>query len=160
MQRARSGAFRLLVTAGVSLAVLSCSKDEIPTTPPSPFLFTGVQVSKFVTPSAATILQKGRSYIAKFDVAYTLSPADDAQRSSLEVMAVVSSHDANGSFLSVIGSLAYTPPQLTAAGGVVTDSIGFTVPSNASFISVGAGIVARGGSISNGGEIGPYWSVQ
>jgi hypothetical protein len=111
-------------------------------------------------PSAATILQKGRSYIAKFDVAYTLSPADDAQRSSLEVMAVVSSHDANGSFLSVIGSLAYTPPQLTAAGGVVTDSIGFTVPSNASFISVGAGIVARGGSISNGGEIGPYWSVQ
>jgi hypothetical protein len=147
--------------AGAALAAGSCSKDDIPTNPPSPFLFTGVQVSKFVSPPATKLLVHGTSYVARFDVAYTLSPADDAQRGNLQVLAVVNSHDANGNFLAVIGSLAFTPPPLTAPSGVLSDSIGFTVPATgASFVSVGAEIVTKGTSITDGGKIGPYWSVQ
>jgi hypothetical protein len=154
-------ATRLVAGALAALAALSCSKDDIPTTPPPPFLFTNVQVSKSVSPPVTQVLTQGTSYVARFDVAYTLSAADDAQRSTWEVLAVVNSHDANGNFLAVIGSLAYTPPLLTSAGGVVTDSIGFAVPtSGASFISVGARVVTRGSTITDGGKIGPYWSVQ
>ena len=159
--RSRARAFRLAMIAGAALAAGSCSKDDIPTNPPSPFLFTGVQVSKFVSPPATALLQKGKSYVAKFDVAYTLSPADDAQRSTLAVIAVANSYDANGNFLAVIGSLAFTPPPLTASSGVLSDSIGFVVPtSGAAFIAVGAGVVTRPGSLPTGGDIGPYWSVQ
>jgi hypothetical protein len=161
MHLPRSRAFRFFVIAGAALAAGSCSKDDIPTTPQSPFLFTGVEVSKFVSPSATKLLVRGTSYVARFDVAYTLAPADDAQRSNLQVLAVVNSHNANGDFLAVIGSLAFTPPPLTASSGVLSDSIGFTVPtSGASFISVGAEVVTKGTSITNGGKIGPYWSVQ
>ncbi|HEX7573514.1 MAG TPA: hypothetical protein VF514_10495 [Bacteroidota bacterium] len=159
MHLARSRVFRFFVIVGAALAAGSCSKDDIPTTPPSPFLFTNVEVSKFVTPPATQRLTHGNSYVARFDVAYTLSPTDDAQRNNLQVLAVVNSYEANGT-LTVIGSLAFTPPPLTAPGGVVSDSIGFTVPAAASFISVGARVVTRGSSITDGGKIGPYWSVQ
>jgi hypothetical protein len=161
MHLARSRAFRFLMIAGAALAAGSCSKDDLPTNPPSPFLFSGVQVSKFISPPATALLQKGKSYVAKFDVAYTLSPADDAQRSTLAVIAVANSYDANGNFLAVIGSLAFTTPPLTAPSGVLSDSIGFVVPaSGASFIAVGAGVVTRPGSLPTGGDIGPFWSVQ
>ncbi len=116
MQRAMSRAFRFAVVAGAALAALSCSKDDIPTTPPSPFLFTNVEVSKFVTPRSPVPHPRCRVR-REFDVSYTLSAADDAQRSTLQVQAVVNSHDASGNFLAVIGSLAYTPPALTSARG-------------------------------------------
>ena len=161
MHLARSRAFRFFTIAGAALAAVSCSKDDIPTNPPSPFLFTGVQVSKFIIPPATAPLLKGHSYVAKFDVAYTLSPADDAKRSTLAVIAVANSYDANGNFLAVIANLAFTPPPLTAPSGVVSDSIGFLVPaSGAAFIAVGAGVVTRPGSLPTGGDIGPFWSVQ
>ncbi|HTY57534.1 MAG TPA: hypothetical protein VMF59_01900 [Bacteroidota bacterium] len=161
MQIAGLRATRSVVVACAALAALSCSKDDIPTTPPPPFLFTNVEVSKFVTPPVTRVLSRGASYVAKFDVSYTLSAADDAQRNNLEVLAVVNSHDVNGNFVAVIGSLAYTPPLFTSAGGVVTDSIGFTVPgSGVSYVSVGARVVTRGSTITDGGKIGPYWSVQ
>ena len=162
MHLVRSRTIRLVMIAGAALAAGSCSKDDIPTNPPSPFLFTGVQVSKFVSPPATALLLKGTSYTAKFDVAYTLSPADDAQRNTLAVIAVINSYDANGIWVKVIDSLAFTPPPLTAPGGVLSDSIHFTVPATgSSFIAVGAGVVTRPGSLAlTGGDIGPFWSVK
>jgi hypothetical protein len=161
MHLARSRTFRLVMIAGTALAAGSCSKDDIPTNPPSPFLFTSVQVSKFVSPPATALLQKGTSYVAKFDVAYTLSPADDAQRNTLAVIAVANSYDSTGTWVKVIDSLAFIPPPLTASSGVLSDSIRFTVPaSGSSFIAVGAGVVTRPGSLPTGGDIGPFWSVK
>ena len=161
MHLAGSRAFRLVAILGASLAAGSCSKDDIPTTPPPPFLFTNVQVSKNVSPPPTKILVHGVSYVAKFDVAYTLDPADDARRATLQVSAVVNSHDANGDLLAIIGRLPFIPPTLSAPSGVFSDSIAFTVPaSGASYISVGAQIVIQGNAIADGGKIGPFWSVQ
>jgi hypothetical protein len=161
MQFAGSRAFRLAAILTATLAAGSCSKDDIPTTPPPPFLFSNVQVSKNVAPPATKLLVHGTPYVAKFDVAYTLDPSDDARRTTLQVSAVVNSHDANGIFLAVIGRLAFIPPTLSAPSGVFSDSIAFTVPaSGASFISVGAEIVNQGSPITDGGKIGPFWSVQ
>jgi len=66
MHIARSRAFRLIVIAGAALAAGSCSKDDIPTTPPGPFLFTDVAVSKFVTPPTTSVLHPNTPYVVGF----------------------------------------------------------------------------------------------
>jgi hypothetical protein len=161
MQRARSRLLRLVLVLGAALAAVSCSKDDIPTTPSSPFLFTDVAVSKFVVPPATDVLHPNQTYVARFSVNYTLSPADDAQRGTLAVFATIDSHDANGNFIAIVGNLAFTPPPLTAPGGIVADSITFTVPgTGASFISVEAGVGTIANNTYTNSRIGPYWSVK
>ncbi len=161
MHIARSRAFRLLMVAGAALAAGSCSKDEIPTNPPSPFLFTDVAISKFVSPPATSSLHPGSSYVARFTVDYTLAPDIDAQRSQNAVFAEVESYDANFNFLATIGSLAFTPQALAGPGGAVSDSIGFTVPaSGAAFIIIEAGIGLRTSGTFSSGRFGPFWSVK
>jgi hypothetical protein len=147
--------------AGAALAAGSCSKDDIPTTPSAPFLFTDVAVSKSISPPTTNPLHPGVAYVARYTVNYTLDPDSDAQRSQLAVFAELASFDADTNFVAVIGTLSYTPQVLTAAGGSVSDSIAFTAPATgASFVYIVAGIGRRlNGTFSNY-RFGPHWSIK
>ena len=161
MHFARSRAARLVFLLGASLAAGSCSQDDIPVTPPPPFLFTDVAISKFVTPAPTTFLHPGVSYTTHFSVNYTLSPDIDAQRNLYGVFAEVDSYDSKGAFLAVLGTSRNPPPLLGAAGGTVSDSIKFTVPATGvSFIYILAGVGLRSDSTFSGFRFGPNWTVQ
>jgi hypothetical protein len=160
MHLVRSRTIRLVMIAGAALAAGSCSKDDIPTNPPSPFLFTDVAISKFVTPSTTNVLHPGTLYVARFSVNYTLAPDIDAQRSQYGVFADVASFDANDNLLQVLGGVPLPPQALTTAAGAVSDSISFTVPvSGSPFIRIIAGIALRTDSIFFY-SLGPRWSVN
>ena len=144
MHIARSRAFRLIVIAGAALAAGSCSKDDIPTTPPGPFLFTDVAVSKFVTPPTTSVLHPNTSYVVRFSVNYTLDPDTDAHRSLYAVYADIAEFDAKDSLIQAIGFIPSPPPALTAASGVISDSISFKVPASGTpYIRLIAGIALR-----------------
>ena len=161
MHPARSRAFRLMMILGAALAAGSCSKDDIPTTPPSPFLLTDVAISKFVTPPTTGTLHPGSHYVARFTVSYTLAPDVDANRSQNGVFAEVNSYDATYNYLATLGTLAFTPQPLTGPSGAVSDSIGFTVPATgASYIFIEAGIGLRTSGTFSNGSFGPFWSVK
>jgi hypothetical protein len=161
MHCARSSIVRLVLVLGAALAAVSCSKDDIPTTPPSPYLFTDIAISKFVSPPLTDTLVHGKLYVTRFNVDYTLDDTTNAKRALYGVYAQVNSHAANGSFLAVIGTLAFTPQTLTGPAGTVADSIAFTVPaSGASYISVEAGLGLRTDGTFNFWRIGPFWSVK
>lgn len=157
MHLARSRAFRLVMILGAALAAVSCSKDDIPTTPSPPFL-TGVTVSKTLSPTGGTTLTKTVAYPARFDVLYTLSPADYARRDSLAVFAGIFSVDVNGHD-SLLAALPTNPP-LTSISSAVAVSLNFTVPSGASYISV-VGVV---GFIATDSVLAyfelPSWNVK
>jgi hypothetical protein len=161
MHIARSRAFRLVMIVGGALTAASCSKDDIPTTPSSPFFFTDVAISKFVSPPATNALHPSVAYVTRFAVNYTLAPDIDANRSQYGVFAEVNSYDANFNYLATLGTIAFTPQVLAGPSGAVSDSIAFTVPaSGASYIFIEAGIGLRTSGTFSGGRFGPYWSVK
>jgi hypothetical protein len=160
MRLARSRAFRLLMIAGAALAAGSCTNDDIPTTPPGPFLFTDFAISKFVSPPTTSVLHPSTNYTVRFSVDYTLAPDIDAKRSQYGIFADVASFDANDSLLQVLGVIPLPPPVLTSAAGEVSDSIQFTVPASGSpFIYIIAGIALRTDSTFFYSR-GPHWSVN
>jgi hypothetical protein len=160
MHLVRSRTIRLVMIAGAALAAGSCTKDDIPTTPSAPFLFSDVAISKFVTPPATNALHPGTPYTVRFAVNYTLDPETDAQRSKYAVFADVASVDGNDNILGVLGFIPSPSPPLTAATGAVSDSISFTVPaSGAPFIRIIAGIALRTDSTFFY-NLGPRWTVN
>lgn len=161
MHCARSSITRLALVLGAALAALSCSKDDIPTTPPPPYLFSDIAISKFVSPPLTDTLHPGTQHVARFNVDYTLDDTTYGKRNLYGVFAQVNSHSANGAFLAVLATLAYAPQTLTGAAGSVADSITFTVPATgASFVSVEAGLGLRTDGTFTFGRIGPYWIVK
>ena len=160
MHIARPGPLPLLFAIGAALAALSCSKDDIPTTPPPPYLFTDVAVSKFLTPSPVSPLHPGQAYVARFVVDYTLDPTVDAAKSQYALYADVATFDANDSLLHVVGFGPNPPPGLTASSGAVSDSIAFTVAAaDTPFIRVIAGIALKTDNTFFYSR-GPRWSVH
>lgn len=161
MHCARSSIVRLVLVLGAAIAAMSCSKDDIPTTPPSPYLFSDIAISKFVSPPLTANLHPATQYVARFNVDYTLDDTTNAKRNLYGVFAQVNSHSANGAFLAVLATLPYTPQTLAGPAGTVADSITFTVPATgASFVSVEAGLGLRTDGTFNFGRIGPYWIVK
>jgi hypothetical protein len=163
MHIARPGPLPLLFAIGAALAALaglSCSKDDIPTTPPPPFLITYVAVSKFVSPPTTTILHRDSTYLIRFSVDYTLNPDTDANRSLFTVFADVAEFAEADTLVDVIGFIPFPFPDLTASSGTVTDSILFTVPASGQpFLRVIAGVARKTASTFNF-RSGPRWSVQ
>jgi hypothetical protein len=160
MHIARPGPLPILFAIGAALAGLSCSKDDIPTTPPPPYLFTGVAVSKFATPSPASVLHAGQAYVVRFAVDYTLDPAVDATRSQYAIYADLATFDSTDNLLRVVGFGPNPPPGLTASSGAVSDSVSFTVTAaDTPYIRVIAGIALKTDSTFFFSR-GPRWSVH
>lgn len=125
------------ILLGVGMLVASCTKDDIPTTPSSPFLFTSVDVGKTTTPVPTTVMRPGQTYTVRFQVNYTLAPQDEVTRSRLAVFADIFSRDVNNA-VTVLRATPTTRPALAAAGGVVADSLSITVPLNARVVRLEA----------------------
>jgi len=160
MHSARPGPLPLLFAIGAALAALSCSKDDIPTTPPPPFLFTGVAVSKFVTPPTTGVLHAGTAYVARFAVDYTLAPDIDAARSQYALYADVATFDSSDNLLHVVGFGPNPAPGLTSSSGAIADSVSFTVTAaDTPYIRVIAGIALKTDSTFFFSR-GPRWSVH
>lgn len=112
-----------------------CSKDDIPSTPSPPFLFTSMIIGKTTSPTPGTTLQVGQTVTARFEVDYTLAPADDAGRAKLAILSGVVSRNAAGVETVVVGAPA-APPVLTASAGAVPQTLTFTVPTGSKRIFI------------------------
>jgi len=160
MQIARPGPLPLLFAIGTALAALSCSKDDIPTSPPPPYLFTGVAISKFVSPSPDAAMHAGQGYVVRFVVDYTLDPAVNAQRGLYAIYADVATFDSSDNLVHVVGFGPNPPPALTASSGAVTDSISIAVAAtDTPYVRVIAGIALKTDSTFFYTR-GPRWSVH
>lgn len=124
---------RLLVAAlftGCLIVIGSCTKDDVPSTPSSPFLFTNLKIAKTLTPVPGTAMAANQSYIVRYLVDYTLAPEDERQKSNRGIFADVYSKNAAGA-VTVLASMPTTVPGLTASSGAVPESLNFTVPAGA-----------------------------
>ena len=129
---------RLLVAAlltGCLIVLGSCTKNDIPSTPSSPFLFTSLKIAKTLTPVPRTAMAANQSYVVRFLVDYTLAPEDERQKSARGIFADVYSKNAAGA-VTVLVSLPSTG--LTASSGVVAESLNFTVPAGAVTVTLEA----------------------
>jgi hypothetical protein len=132
---------RILLVLGVAalLVNLSCTSDDIPVTPGPPFPFNDIKLTTATSPTPFDTLTRGQHYTAQFKVAYTLDPLNAAllQKNSLSVNARVFIQTTDLKFPYISNNRSTT---LTSFSGVITDSVGFTVPNNADFVSIEAGI--------------------
>jgi hypothetical protein len=112
------------------MAVGSCTKDDIPATPSSPFLFTSVKISKFTSPGQGSTLTANQNYTARFSVNYSLSADEERQKTTIGIFADVYSRNAAGT-VTVLASSPTTVPGLTVGAGAPPESLSFTVPVGA-----------------------------
>jgi hypothetical protein len=128
--------FRLLVLlASAAFIIGGCSKDDIPSTPSPPFLFTSMIIGKTTSPTPGTTLQVGQTVTARFEVDYTLAPADDAGRAKLAILTGVVSRNATGVETVIVAAPA-APPVLAASSGAIPQTLTFTVPTGSKRIFI------------------------
>jgi hypothetical protein len=114
----------------------SCTDDSIPSSPSPPYLFSDLRISKNISPVPGTTMSRGSNVTLRFEVAYTLGPGHDAMFNKLAIFADAYSSDSTGAFLAVLKSLGATPPALNSVSTVAAESLNFTVPQNARFITL------------------------
>ena len=127
----------ILAIAAVAAIGAGCSKDDLPATPPPPFLFSDVRLQKDIVPLPGTFLQHGKNTTVRFNVAYTLAPEIAKNRSNLRLFLNLYGEDSVGTILA-IGAFPDRVYTLDQDGSNVSDSINFTVPANAAFVDVEA----------------------
>lgn len=121
----------------VPALIMSCTDDDIATTPSPPFLFTDMIISKNITPRPGTTLKVGDSVTVRFQVDYTLATSDDNTKSTLGIFGDIYSEDVN-SAITLLDTLSSRPPGLTSAGGVVARTMRFKVPADARTVTLEA----------------------
>jgi hypothetical protein len=119
---------------GILLAFLAlaagCTKDDIPSSPSPPFLFTSMIIGKTTNPVPGTTLHPGQTVTVRCEVDYTLAPADEATRARLGfgvLSGVLSSKDSVNADTVLVG-VPTAPPTLTASAGTVPQTVTFKVP--------------------------------
>ena len=118
-----------LWTCGL-LVIGSCTKDDIPATPSSPFLFTSVKIGKSMSPAQGSTLTATQTYTVRYSLNYTLAPNEERQKSNIGIFADVYSRNATGA-VTVLASTPTTVPGLTIGAGAPAESLTFTVPAGA-----------------------------
>lgn len=121
--------------ACAALVAGGCSKDDIPSTPSPPFLFTSMIIGKTTSPIPGTTLHPGQTVTVQFEVDYTLAPADDAGRAKLGLLSGVVSRNAAG-VDDIIVFAPTAPPVLPATAGAVPQTLTFTVPAGSKRIFI------------------------
>jgi hypothetical protein len=124
-----------MLVACAALIAAGCAKEDIPSTPSPPFLFTSMIIGKTTTPAPGTALHVGQTVTVQFEVDYTLAPADDATRPKLGLLAGVLSRNAANADTVLVGASA-TPPVLPASSGAIPQSVTFKVPAGSKQIFV------------------------
>jgi hypothetical protein len=131
-----------LMHTGILLAVLAfaagCAKDDIPSSPSPPFLFTSMIIGKSTTPAPGTTLHPGQTVTVNFEVDYTLAPGVDASRALKPLgllSGVLSSKDSVNADTVLVGAAA-APPVLPASAGAIPQSMTFKIPTGSKRIFV------------------------
>lgn len=137
MNSAIRGFFPLMLIAAVAAILASCKQEELPATPSSPFLFNGIRIQKDLVPVAETVLHPGQQAKVHYSVAYTLDPSQAAMRNNLRLFVTLYGIKATDSLLG-IGTFPNATHPLPQDGGVITDSITLTVPTNAARVNIEA----------------------
>ena len=127
----------ILAIAAVAAIGAGCSKDDLPGTPPPPFLFSSVRLQRDIVPLPGTYLQRGKNTTVRFNVAYTLAPQIATTRSNIRLFLNFYGEDSVGTILG-IGAFPDRVYTLDQDGSNVADSMNFTVPANAAFVDVEA----------------------
>ena len=131
---------RLLSAALLIVLVIilgSCTKDDIPSTPGGPFLFTSVKIAKTLTPVPGNPLTRSAQYRVRFVVDYTLAPEDDRQKANRGILADVYFQDTTGA-VTLLSTMPTAALNLLPAAGAVAESLTFTVPANKGSITLEA----------------------
>ena len=109
-------------------AASGCSDEELPSSPPPPFLFTSLALSSDAQPRPGTPLRAGQEVRLQYGVAFTLDPATFEQRAQLAVFVNVFGVDADDNSVNIgdFPDRQFTP-ELQGANQL--DTIAFTVPT-------------------------------
>jgi len=110
------------------LLVGGCTEEDLPTTPPPPFLFTALTLSSDTQPRPGTVLTQGQAVQLRYGVSYTLDTVMFRQHDQLAIFVNVFGLAPDSSTVN-IG--AFPDRQFTAdlQGEFRGDSLSFTVPS-------------------------------
>jgi len=120
----------------VSIVSLSCTDEDLPSTPEQPFLRTAVELTRGVQPLPETPIQAGQSVRIRYGIAYTLAPVE-ARMPNLALYVSVYGLNQQDSLL-VIGTLPNKEYPLAAASGLTIDSLQITVPNQAVSVTLEA----------------------
>jgi hypothetical protein len=139
MSRSSSKVILLALGMVALLVNLSCTSDDIPVTPEGPFLYSQMLLTSMTTPTPYSTLTRGQQYTTRFSVAYTLNPSVSAllKNRTLALYTFAYSENTDTSYTYLSGLRVDT---LSAVSAIIADSIVFTVPNNALYLTVLAGI--------------------
>jgi hypothetical protein len=137
MQRTCFRAHTWILLAFLALGA-GCTKDDIPSSPSPPFLFTSMIIGKTTTPAPGTTLHPGQTITVQCEVDYTLAPVDEATRARLGfglLSGVLSSKDSVTADTVLVGAPA-APPVLSTSAGTIPQTMTFKVPTGSKRIFV------------------------
>ena len=109
------------------LLLAGCEDDAIPTFAPPPYLFSNISITKECNPVPGSALRPGSTVNLRFSVAYTLDPNDFQNRAGLGMFINLFGRTPTDSLVS-IGGFPDKILQLSEQGGVLRDSLQFTLP--------------------------------
>jgi hypothetical protein len=123
---------RALLVGALALLV-SCEDESVPTSPPPPFLFSDVLLSKETSPTPSTPLSEGQNVLLLYKTSYTLNPGDSEQQTDLALFVNVFGQASDGSIVGIglFPNREVSPLELS---DIVRDSIQFVVPQGVSTV--------------------------
>ncbi|MCK5571288.1 MAG: hypothetical protein KAJ12_00945 [Bacteroidetes bacterium] len=127
----------LALLVGALTLLVSCEDESVPTSPPPPFLFTDLLLSKETSPTPSTPLSEGQDVLLLYKASYTLNPGDNAQQANLALFVNVFGQAPDGSIVG-IGQFPNHMFSPLVVSDIVRDSIPFVVPQGVSTVFVQA----------------------
>jgi len=115
------------VTLAAIFLVAGCKNDELPTNPPSPYLFTQILLSKDTRPVPETSLKVNQQVTLTYKVSYTLTPEEFQNVGNLGVFINVYATTANDSVVN-IGTFPDKEFSIKQQADILRDSLSFVVP--------------------------------
>ena len=89
----------------VTVFFTRCTKDDIPSTPGGPFLFSSILITKNTTPTIFTSLTAGQAVNFKVGVAYTLDTLDQRNIKNVVLNLDFDAVDSSFAFVEEIGTV-------------------------------------------------------